>query len=148
MGVVEEVGRVVDTREGVEEEVACLEVVMCPEMEGGAVRTVEGAMGVGAVGGWAVTTMGRGASPPVEAEVVVDVELETVLWKWLSVPEACPVFVLVRTEVSSFQRSLLSRNAFYCGAAEPPLLLWIPARQLLAHCYPLSWPEQSYAASR
>lgn len=54
--------------------------VKCLGKAGGAVHTAEEARGVGAVGGWAVTVRGRGAFPPVEVELVVEVVV-AVLWK-------------------------------------------------------------------
>jgi hypothetical protein len=62
-----------DTIRGEVGEATCRVIVKCLEMVVGAVRTAEAAMGVGAVGGWAETTMVPGAFPPVEVELWVEV---------------------------------------------------------------------------
>ena len=141
MEVVEAVGIAGDTTSGEAWEATYRVIMKCLGMAGGAVRTAEEAMGVEAVGGWAVKVMGRGAFPLVEVELGVEVVV-AVLWKWSLAPEACQVSVLVLREALRWR---LSRNASYCGVAEPLLKLF-PALPPPGRNYSPSWPEQNCAA--
>jgi hypothetical protein len=137
----EAVGIAGDTTKGEAGEATYLVIMKCLGMAGGAVRTAEEAMGVVVVEGWAVTMMGREAFPPVEVELGVDVVV-AVLWKLSSAPEACQAPVLARREVSRWR---LSRNASYCGVAEPLLKLF-PSLTPPGRNYSPSSPEQNCVA--